>query len=267
MTPFFSFALNLVPCGLPLHHVVVCQIHIYIPKITLSSMLTQISFFYVKFASIWYITCFDPSFILLWPQSHRIKIFIPVRIYRYIWGFDLQSFVLWGNMCLQCYSMNFKFKMLLLEDQILPKVYKLNSVYSDCLFVVERGQQMKSTGNMHQHKYHSCQFSHSYLLKRRTFFLSFFSFSKGSLSRKAISYKSDSNIVAAFFLKITVLSSERVLSLKLYFFLKNESFAKSMIYVPRPVLSNIILPQKEKEFMNAVETTLLAKIKLFKFYS
>ena len=42
----------------PLHHVMVCQIHIYMIKMTISNLLKKISIFYVKFVNFWYITCF-----------------------------------------------------------------------------------------------------------------------------------------------------------------------------------------------------------------
>ena len=38
--------------------------HIYMAKMTLSSLLTYISFFYITFANFWYITCFLPNLIL-----------------------------------------------------------------------------------------------------------------------------------------------------------------------------------------------------------
>ena len=34
----------------PLHYDLVCKIHIYMPKMTFSSLLTKISFFYIEFA-------------------------------------------------------------------------------------------------------------------------------------------------------------------------------------------------------------------------
>ena len=60
-------------CGVPfLHYVLVCKIHIYMQKMTLSSLLTQISFFYIKLANFLYITCSISYLIPIWPQSHGL---------------------------------------------------------------------------------------------------------------------------------------------------------------------------------------------------
>ena len=47
----------------PLHYVLFCIKHIYMPKITFQ---TYISFFYLKFNNFWYITCFVPNLIPIW---------------------------------------------------------------------------------------------------------------------------------------------------------------------------------------------------------
>ena len=39
----------------------------------LSMLLTYISFFYIKHANLWYITCFVPHSITIWPQSHGLQ--------------------------------------------------------------------------------------------------------------------------------------------------------------------------------------------------
>ena len=57
----------------PLHHVLICKIHIYTPKMTFSSLLRQTSFYSKKFANFRYITCFVPNLILSWPQSHGLS--------------------------------------------------------------------------------------------------------------------------------------------------------------------------------------------------
>ena len=57
---------NLVPWVPPLHFVLVCKMHIYIPKMTLLNLLIWISFFYIKFANFWYITCSVPYLIPIW---------------------------------------------------------------------------------------------------------------------------------------------------------------------------------------------------------
>ena len=51
----------------PQHSILVSKIHIHVLKMTLSNLLTQISLF----AKCWYITCFIPNLILMWPQCHR----------------------------------------------------------------------------------------------------------------------------------------------------------------------------------------------------
>ena len=59
--------------GVPLlHYLLVCKIHTYMPKITLSSLLTQISFFYRKFANFWCITFFVCNLIQIWPRSREL---------------------------------------------------------------------------------------------------------------------------------------------------------------------------------------------------
>ena len=45
----------------PLLYVLICKIHIQISKMNLSSLLKQISFFYINFANFWYLTCFLPD--------------------------------------------------------------------------------------------------------------------------------------------------------------------------------------------------------------
>ena len=60
----------------PLHYVLVCKIHIYMLKITLSSLLTQIFYFYEQFASFWYITCFVPNLITILPQFHELLVLV-----------------------------------------------------------------------------------------------------------------------------------------------------------------------------------------------
>ena len=55
---------------LTLHLVMVCKIHTYMPRMTLLTLLTNISFFYVTFTNVWCIKCFLPSMIPIWPWSH-----------------------------------------------------------------------------------------------------------------------------------------------------------------------------------------------------
>ena len=57
---------NLIPIWSPplLHYILVCKIRIYMPKMTLSSLLTY--FFYRKFANFRFIACFVPILILFW---------------------------------------------------------------------------------------------------------------------------------------------------------------------------------------------------------
>ena len=56
----------------PLHYVLACKIHIYLPKMTLSSLLTWMSFFYTKFSSFWDITCSVPNLIPIYPRSQGL---------------------------------------------------------------------------------------------------------------------------------------------------------------------------------------------------
>ena len=42
-------------------------------KITLSSLLTLISFSYTKFANFWNVTCFVPNLTPVWPQSYELE--------------------------------------------------------------------------------------------------------------------------------------------------------------------------------------------------
>ena len=68
--------------GVPLLHcVLVCKIHIYMPKMTLSSLSTQKPFFYIKAANLWYITCFAPNLIPVQLRFHGLfncfMIYIP----------------------------------------------------------------------------------------------------------------------------------------------------------------------------------------------
>ena len=60
-----------------LYYVQVCEIHIYMSKMTLSSLLTQIFFFYITFANFWYITCFAPNLTPIWTRSHGLKLLEP----------------------------------------------------------------------------------------------------------------------------------------------------------------------------------------------
>ena len=56
-----------------LYYVPVCKIYIYMTKTTPSNLLTQISFFYIKVANFWYIICFLPNLISIWPRTHELK--------------------------------------------------------------------------------------------------------------------------------------------------------------------------------------------------
>ena len=56
----------------PLHFFLVSKIHIYMSKITRSSLLTWISFFYIEFPDFWYITCSVPNLIPIWSRSHGL---------------------------------------------------------------------------------------------------------------------------------------------------------------------------------------------------
>ena len=51
-----------------------CKIHGYMAKITLSSLLTWMSFFYIRFADFWYIACFVPNLMPVWPQSSLLEV-------------------------------------------------------------------------------------------------------------------------------------------------------------------------------------------------
>ena len=54
----------------PFHYVLVCKIHGYMQTMILSSLLTLMSCFYIKFANFWYITCFVLNLIPIWSRSH-----------------------------------------------------------------------------------------------------------------------------------------------------------------------------------------------------
>ena len=58
--------------GLSLHYVLVSKMHFYMPKMTLSRLLTYISYFYVTFANSSYITCFVLRLIPIWARSHGL---------------------------------------------------------------------------------------------------------------------------------------------------------------------------------------------------
>ena len=60
------------PCP-PLHYVLVCKIHIYMPKTTLSSLLTWLCFFYIKFTNFWYIKSSVPNLTPIWTRSHGLR--------------------------------------------------------------------------------------------------------------------------------------------------------------------------------------------------
>ena len=70
----------------PLHYFLVCKIHIYMPKITLLRLLTQLSFFYIKFASFWYMTCFVHDMIRIWPRSHGLLAFTSLILQIQLWA-------------------------------------------------------------------------------------------------------------------------------------------------------------------------------------
>ena len=76
MTPFFHLLIEFYRLVYfiflfqePLHFILVYKIQFYVAKMRLSSLLTQMSFFYIKFAIFQYITCSVP----IWPQSHVLK--------------------------------------------------------------------------------------------------------------------------------------------------------------------------------------------------
>ena len=64
----------------PLHYALVCKTHIYMLKITLSSLLTQIFYFYEQFARFWYIKCFVPNLVTILPQFHKLLVLKSVII-------------------------------------------------------------------------------------------------------------------------------------------------------------------------------------------
>ena len=55
-----------------LHFVLFCKIHIYMPNMPLSSLLTWISILYIKFANFWYIMQSAPNLIQIWSRSHGL---------------------------------------------------------------------------------------------------------------------------------------------------------------------------------------------------
>ena len=53
---FKTFKIQFLGVLLPLHYILVCKIHIYMPKMTLSSLLTLIFVLCIKFANLVYNT-------------------------------------------------------------------------------------------------------------------------------------------------------------------------------------------------------------------
>ena len=88
MTPFFwstlqALSICIFYCCIsrplkfpPLHFFLFCKIHIYMPKITLLSLLTLISLLYIKFANFSYIICSAPNLILIWSRSHGLYLLL-----------------------------------------------------------------------------------------------------------------------------------------------------------------------------------------------
>ena len=85
ITPFFKSNLQALSIGIfnfsfqdlqnwvpPLHFLLLCKIHIYMPKMTLSSLLTWISFLYIKFANFSYIIYSVSNLIPIWSRSHGL---------------------------------------------------------------------------------------------------------------------------------------------------------------------------------------------------
>ena len=101
LDPIFIYSLRSLPCwisffhlktfkvhfhGVPfLHYFLVCKIYVYLSRIRPSNLLTQISFFYIKFAIFSYITCFVPCLIPILFQSYGpLLIFISRNVLRSI---------------------------------------------------------------------------------------------------------------------------------------------------------------------------------------
>ena len=66
----------------PLHYLLICKIDVNMPKTTLSSLLTEIPFFYIKFANFWNIKCFAPKLMPIRPWSHVLQEKISFLDYR-----------------------------------------------------------------------------------------------------------------------------------------------------------------------------------------
>ena len=56
------------------------KIHIYMPKMTISSLLTWITFFYIKFANFLYIICSVSNLIPFWSRPHGLYYTCPWRL-------------------------------------------------------------------------------------------------------------------------------------------------------------------------------------------
>ena len=118
----------------PLHYVLVCKIHIYMPKMTLSSLLTQASFFYKKFANFRYITCFVLNLILIWSRFHGqstlkkvLEYYLPSTTYLILAPslapFNCLFFNWWSSSC--------KFSIIgLISSLKFPSLYKFHSILS-----------------------------------------------------------------------------------------------------------------------------------------
>ena len=78
---YFIFALQDLQNSVSLlHFVLLYKIHIYMPKMTLSGLLTWISFLYVKFANFSYIICSVPNLIPIWFRSHGL--YLPLTVIK-----------------------------------------------------------------------------------------------------------------------------------------------------------------------------------------
>ena len=106
-----------------LHFVPVYKIQIYKAKMTLSGLLTQISFFYITFVIFQYITCCVP----IWPQSH---VLICVRFFITKCGSFITKYVRYYKICRFYYQI----RKLLQNTIIITKMRQYMQLYTKIAF-------------------------------------------------------------------------------------------------------------------------------------
>ena len=104
-------------------YILVCNIHIYMPKMTLSSLLTYMTFFYAKFAKFWYTTCFVPNLIPVWPQSHGLLRRLDNYISIFFRKTSIQEVKFELNTGNCCFSLSQKFSLPLWNSNVFCNTF------------------------------------------------------------------------------------------------------------------------------------------------